>query len=62
MKIAIVHDYLKEYGGAESVVEAMLEIWPNTPVYTTIFLPEYLISLFAETAKQTALFYYILNK
>jgi len=41
MKIAIVHDYLKEYGGAERVVEAMLEIWPNTPVYTTIFLPEF---------------------
>lgn len=41
MKIAIVHDYLKEYGGAERVVEAMLEIWPGAPVYTTVFLPEY---------------------
>jgi len=41
MKIAIVHDYLKEFGGAEKVVEALLEIWPNTPVYTTVFLPEY---------------------
>lgn len=41
MKIAIVHDYLKEYGGAERVVEAMLEVWPGAPVYTTVFLPEY---------------------
>jgi glycosyltransferase involved in cell wall biosynthesis len=41
MKIAIVHDYLKEYGGAEKVVEALLEIWPGTPVYTTVFLPEF---------------------
>lgn len=41
MKIAIVHDYLKEYGGAEKMVEALLEIWPNTPVYTTVFLPEF---------------------
>jgi glycosyltransferase involved in cell wall biosynthesis len=41
MKIAIVHDYLKEYGGAERVVEALLEIWPGTPVYTTVFLPEF---------------------
>lgn len=41
MKIAIVHDYLKEFGGAEKVVEALLEIWPKTPVYTTVFLPKY---------------------
>lgn len=41
MKIAIVHDYLKEYGGAERVVETFLEIWPNAPIYTTVFLPEF---------------------
>lgn len=34
MKIAIVHDYLREYGGAERVVEAMHEIWPEAPLYT----------------------------
>ena len=37
MKIAIVHDYLKEFGGAEKVVESLLEIWPDAPVYTTVF-------------------------
>jgi len=41
LKVAIVHDYLKEYGGAERVVEALLEIWPDAPVYTTVFLPEF---------------------
>ena len=41
MKIAIVHDYLKEFGGAEKVVESLLEIWPNAPVYTTVYLPKY---------------------
>lgn len=41
MKVALVHDYLKEYGGAEMVVEALHEIWPNAPVYTTVFLPEF---------------------
>lgn len=40
-KIAVVHDYLKEYGGAERVVEALLEIWPKADVYTSVFLPEY---------------------
>lgn len=41
LKVAIVHDYLKEFGGAEKVVEALLEIWPDAPVYTSIFLPSY---------------------
>lgn len=35
MKIALVHDFLREYGGAERVVEAMHEIWPNAPLYTS---------------------------
>jgi hypothetical protein len=34
IKIALVHDYLKEYGGAERVLEAMHEIWPDAPIYT----------------------------
>lgn len=41
MKVAIVHDYLKEFGGAEKVVEALLEIWPKADVYTSVFLPSY---------------------
>ncbi len=42
MKIAIVHDYIKEYGGAERVLEALHEIFPDAPVYTTVYLPEFL--------------------
>ena len=34
MKVALVHDYLREYGGAERVVEALHEIWPDAPLYT----------------------------
>lgn len=34
MKIVIVHDYLREYGGAEKVVESLNEIWPKAKVYT----------------------------
>lgn len=41
LKVALVHDYLKEYGGAERVVEALLEIWPKAPVYTSVFLPQF---------------------
>lgn len=35
MKIALVHDYLREYGGAERVVEALHEMWPKAPLYTS---------------------------
>lgn len=42
MKIAIIHDYIKEYGGAERVLETLHEIYPQATVYTTVFLPEFL--------------------
>ncbi len=35
MKIALVHDYLREYGGAERVVETLHEMWPEAPLYTS---------------------------
>ncbi len=33
MKIALVHDYLREYGGAERVLEALHAMYPDAPVY-----------------------------
>lgn len=42
MKVALVHDYIKEYGGAERVLEVLHEIWPDAPVFTTVYLPEFL--------------------
>lgn len=32
-KIALVHDYLREYGGAERVLEALHELYPEAPVF-----------------------------
>ncbi len=40
MKIALVHDYLVQYGGAERVLEAFTEIWPYAPIYTLLHDPE----------------------
>lgn len=37
MKIAFVHDYLVQYGGAERVLENLCEIWPHAPIYTLIY-------------------------
>jgi glycosyltransferase involved in cell wall biosynthesis len=40
LKVAIVHDWLTNMAGAEKVVLAMHEIWPDAPIYTSAFLPE----------------------
>lgn len=42
MRVALVHDYLKEYGGAERVLEMLHEIWPDAPIFTSVYLPDYL--------------------
>jgi glycosyltransferase involved in cell wall biosynthesis len=40
MNIAIVHDYLHQYGGAEKVVEAWLDMYPKADIYTSFFIPQ----------------------
>lgn len=35
MKVALVHDYLFDYGGAERVLEALHELYPDAPLYTS---------------------------
>lgn len=42
MRVALVHDYLKEYGGAERVLETLHEIYPDAPVYTLVYCPAFL--------------------
>jgi len=42
MKVALVHDYIKEYGGAERVLEALHELYPDAPVFTSVYLPKFL--------------------
>jgi len=37
MKVALVHDYLNQMGGAERVVLALHEIFPEAPLYTSIY-------------------------
>lgn len=37
MKIALVHDYLNDFGGAERVLGALCEIFPDAPIYTAFY-------------------------
>jgi len=36
-KVALVHDFLNQYGGAERVLKALHEIFPDSPIYTLLY-------------------------
>ena len=40
LKIAIVHDFLVQYGGAERVLEVLSEMFPEAPIYTLLYDPK----------------------
>jgi len=40
MKVAIVHDQLAEFGGAERVLVSIKSLFPDAPVYTTTYDPQ----------------------
>jgi len=37
MKIAFVHEYLNQFGGAERMLQALCSIFPNAPIYTLMY-------------------------
>ncbi len=40
MKVAIAHDFLVQNGGAEKVVEEFHSMFPEAPIYTSVYSPE----------------------
>ena len=40
MKIAIVHDQLQEFGGAERVLVSLKKIYPQADVFTSFYNPD----------------------
>jgi len=40
MKIALVHDYLIQDGGAERVLQVFQQMWPEAPTYALFYDPE----------------------
>ena len=46
MKIAFVHDYLVQYGGAERVLECFCELYPYAPIYTIVHNKEAMHGVF----------------
>jgi glycosyltransferase involved in cell wall biosynthesis len=39
MKVALAHDYLNQYGGAERVLEQQHDLYPDAPIYTSMYDP-----------------------
>lgn len=39
LKVALVHDYLSEFGGAERVLRAFADMYPEAPIYTSFVRP-----------------------
>lgn len=39
MRVAIVHDWLNQRGGAEEVLEVLCSMFPAAPIFTSIFVP-----------------------
>ena len=37
--VAIAHDYLNQFGGAERVTLELAAIWPDAPIYTSLYRP-----------------------
>jgi glycosyltransferase involved in cell wall biosynthesis len=40
MRIALVHDWLNQMGGAESVLEELVDLYAGAPIYTSMYWPE----------------------
>lgn len=48
MRVALVHDYLTQYGGAERVLEVLCEMFPNAPIFTLLYDEEGTRGVFAD--------------
>jgi glycosyltransferase involved in cell wall biosynthesis len=54
VKIAIAHDWLNQIGGAENVLEVIVSMFPEAPVFTTIYAPELMPSAYRSWPIQTS--------
>jgi glycosyltransferase involved in cell wall biosynthesis len=52
--VAIVHDYLNQRGGAERVVLELAAIWPDAPIYTSLYRPESTFPEFRQREMRTS--------
>src|SRR5437667_4961834 len=54
MNVALVHDYLVDAGGAERVLLILHEMFPNAPIYTSVYNPRSAPSAFSRLDVRTS--------
>lgn len=54
MKVALVHDYLNQFGGGERVLEELLGLFPGADLYTLLYDAERTYGRFAGRAVRTS--------
>ena len=53
-RVAIVHDYLNQPGGAEKVVEVFVEMFPGAPVFTSVYDPDAMPAVWRDVDVRTS--------
>ncbi len=54
MRIALVHDYLVQNGGAERVLECFTELFPDAPIYTLVYNKKLMHGVFEDKKIKTS--------
>jgi len=54
LKVALVHDFLVNYGGAERVLEVLSEMYPEAPIYTLLYDKEKMSERFGKKIVYTS--------
>ena len=54
MKVALVHDYLVDAGGAERVLLELHRVFPNAPIFTSIYSPPTTMPEFSDCDLRTS--------
>lgn len=54
LKVALVHDFLDQYGGAERVLEVLAEMFPEAPIFTLLYDKEKMRGKFANKEIHTS--------
>jgi hypothetical protein len=54
MKIALIHDHLAQDGGAENMVRVFADIWPDAPIFVTVWDPNHAHPFFKDKDIRTS--------
>ncbi|MBL8094673.1 MAG: glycosyltransferase [Anaerolineales bacterium] len=46
MSLVLIHDWLNQIGGAEDVLEKLVDRYPGAPIYTSIYAPELMPAMY----------------